>query len=227
MKSRVAFVHTVAFLVDEFRRRAQTQLPEVDTFHILNESLLQDLLNGAPKPLVYRRVVDQIVLASQSRADLIVVTCSSTSPAVDIARQIVSQRVLKIDDPMAEAAVRTQAKGTLRIGVLCTAASTVEPSTSLLQAHGKVLAREVTIEPMLRQDAYEALIKGDRDRHDAIVCDAALALSARADVLVLAQASLAHLQTRIAETVGCPVLASPPLLMSAIERELRAVETTA
>jgi len=215
---RIAFIHTVGFLVDSFRERAAAELPGIDCFHILNESLLQDLLRGAPKPLVYRRVVTQIVLAADAGADLIAVTCSSTSPAVDVARPLVAQPVLKIDDPMMAEAVRTGA----RIGLLCTTTSTVEPSSALLASHAAAQGRTVTITPRIEAEAYNALIQGDRARHDAIVHAAARELAAGVDVLVLAQASLARLRDDIAGAVACPVLASPPLLMRDIAARVRA-----
>jgi Asp/Glu/hydantoin racemase len=214
MTQRVAFVHTVGFLVEDFRARMRTEVPAADCFHILNESLLQDLLRGAPQPLVYRRVVDQIVLAAQAQPDLIVVTCSSTSPAVDIARRLVQQPILKIDDPMMVQAVGSGP----RIGLLCTASSTVEPSSALLRAHAAQQGREITIKTVLRPEAYQALMAGDRARHDAVLQEAAAELSREVDVLVLAQASLAHLRGPLAEKLTCPVLASPPLLMREIAR---------
>lgn len=214
MTQRIAFIHTVGFLVDDFRARARAELPGADCFHILNESLLQDLLRGTPQPLAYRRVVEQIVLAAQAQPDLIVVTCSSTSPAVDIARRIVQQTILKIDDPMMAQAVRSGP----RIGLLCTASSTVEPSSALLRAHAAEQGREISIQTVLRPEAYQALMAGDRVRHDAMLQEAAKELSHEVDVLVLAQASLAHLRDPLTATLSCPVLASPPLLMQEIAR---------
>jgi Asp/Glu/hydantoin racemase len=214
MTKRIAFVHTVGFLVEDFRVRARADIPAADCFHILNESLLQDLLRGAPLPLVYRRVVDQIVLAAEARPDLIVVTCSSTSPAVDIARRIVQVPILKIDDPMMAEAARSG----MRIGLLCTASSTVEPSSALLRAHAAEQGRDVAIRTVLCAEAYQALIAGDRARHDAILREAATGLADEVDVLVLAQASLAHLRDTLAAELACPVLASPPTLMREVVR---------
>lgn len=214
MTKRIAFVHTVGFLIEDFRARMRAEIPTANCFHILNESLLQDLLREEPLPLVYRRVVDQIVLAAEVQPDLIVVTCSSTSPAVDIARRIVPQPILKIDDPMMSEAVRSGP----RIGLLCTASSTVEPSSALLRAHAAEQEREVMIKAVLRPEAYQALMAGDRARHDAILYEAATEISNEVDVLVLAQASLSHLRDRFAAELQCPALASPPLLMREIAR---------
>lgn len=214
MVSRIAFVHTVAFLADEFKQSMKTRLPQVDCFHVLNESLLQDLLRGEDKARVYRRVVEQILLAADAGADLIAVSCSSTSPAVDIARPLTRSRILKIDDPLAAEAVRT---GT-RVGVLCTASSTMEPSTTLLRAHALDQQREISISAEINAQAYSALMEGNRALHDELARESARKLAGGVDVLVLAQASLSHLRLPLAAELACPVLASPPLLMQQLEQ---------
>lgn len=219
MIERIGFIHTVGFLVEEFRGRMRSELPDVDCFHVLNESLLQDLLRGKPKAAVYRRVVEQVLATADAGADLLVMTCSSTSPAVDIARQLSDRPILKIDDPMMAAAV---AKGR-RIGLVCTATSTVGPSTALLNAHAAAQGSDVEIVPMLQADAYTALMKGDRAEHDRLILDAVAKAAAGVDTLVLAQASLAHLRDRIAAVLPIPVLASPQLLMQALTKRCRAV----
>lgn len=216
MTTKIAFVHTVGFLSDTFRQLMRTEMPDVKCFHVLNESLLTDLLRGGPQKLVYRRVVEQILLTADAQPDLIVVTCSSTSPAVDIARRLIQQPVLKIDDPMAAQAVRAGA----RIGLLCTAASTVGPSTALLQSHATEQGLTVSIHPMVNSDAYVALMAGERTRHDQLVRLSAAQLAPEVDVIVLAQASLAHLRDLLQEELSCPVLASPPLLMRELAQRL-------
>lgn len=213
---RVGFVHTVGFLVDRFRALMAEEQPGADCFHILNESLLQDLLRGADAVAVYRRVVEQVLLAADAGAGLVVVTCSSTSPAVDAARLVCPVPVLKIDDPMAARAVSLGQ----RIAVLCTNTSTPGPSTALLHSHAREQGRAVEVTPVVRPGAYEALFAGDRNRHDAIVTEAAHEASRAADVIVLAQASLAHLQPALAQATGRPVLCSPPLLMEELGRRL-------
>lgn len=209
MTARVAFIHTVGFLADEFRKRMRAELPEVDSFHILNESLLQDLLRGVPPPRVHRRVAEQVMLAADAGADLVVMTCSSTSPGVDVARRMSDLPILKIDDPMAAEAVRRGA----RVGLLCTATSTVAPSTALLHSHAAQQGRAVSVHPDINAAAYQALLSGDREMHDRLVLESASRIAREVDVLVLAQASLAHLAEPLSAQLPCPVLASPSLLM--------------
>ena len=212
MVERIGFLHTVGFLVEEFRGRMRAELPDVDSFHVLDESLLQDLLRGKPKAAVYRRVVDRVLAAADAGADLIVMTCSSTSPAVDIARRVLDVPILKIDDPMMAAAVRAGR----RIGLVCTASSTVEPSTALLRSHAEADGRDIAVTPLLQADAYAALITGDRTEHDRLIVEAVTEAAATVDALVLAQASLAHLRDGLASALPIPVLASPSLLMQTL-----------
>jgi len=214
--TRVAFLHTVAGLAEKFRGLANESLSGVDVFHMLDESLLQDLIRQETMAEIARRLVTLIGLSVQGRAELVVFTCSSTSPLIDIARPCFSVPILKVDDPMAERAVQLGR----RIGILCTTPSTVSPSSALVAHHARSLGREVAVEAKLVADAFEALQRGNRDRHDALVEDAALDLAGRSDVIVLAQASMAHLAEPLAARVNVPVLSSPPILMETLRARL-------
>ena len=48
----IAFIHTVALLIDRFRPRFQEELPQQRCFHMLDESVLQDLLRDGPTPAI-------------------------------------------------------------------------------------------------------------------------------------------------------------------------------
>jgi Asp/Glu/hydantoin racemase len=212
---RLAVLHTVAMLVDRFKGLLAGAVPgSVDIVHMLDESLLRDLMREGQTPAITRRVVALATQAADSGADLIVFTCSSTSPAIDVARQVTGVPILKIDDPMAARAVETGA----RIGIVCTTSSTRGPSEALVRAHAAKAGREVDIEALLVPGAFDALQAGRRDEHDRLVSEAALSVASRSDVLVLAQASLAHLAEPLGLQATVPVLASPPLCVEAIRR---------
>jgi Asp/Glu/hydantoin racemase len=213
---RIAFLHTVAALAEKFRALAGPALPDADPFHMLDESLLQDLLRQRPVEGITRRLVTLVGLAVDAGAELVVFTCSSTSPLIDTARRCHQVPILKVDDPMAERAVRLGG----RIGVLCTTNSTVVPSSELLAHHAARLGRTVAVEAVLVDNAFAALQRGDRAGHDALVQAAADDLAARMDVIVLAQASMAHLAESLALRFPLPVLASPPILMEALRERL-------
>lgn len=218
MIRRIAFIHTVAMLVDRFRPRFQAELPDADCFHMLDESVLQDLLRGGPSPAITRRVTGLATLAADAGAELIVFTCSSTSPAIDTARQLVSVPILKIDDPMYAKAAREPG----RVGLICTTSSTVIPSRTLLAEHARAAGVAVEAEGVLCDAAFEALVKGQRDIHDRLVTEAATELAPRVDRIVLAQASLAHLAEPLAARLQRPVFASPELLVQDVVARVRA-----
>jgi Asp/Glu/hydantoin racemase len=213
---RIAFLHTVATLAEKFRALATEALPGADPFHMLDESLLQDLMRERPLPGITRRLVSLVGSAVDAGAELVVFTCSSTSPLIDTARRCYEAPILKVDDPMAERAVQLGD----RIGVLCTTTSTVKPSSDLLRQHATRLGREPEVEAVLVEDAFAAAQQGDRARHDALVEAAALDLARRADVIVLAQASMAHLAQQLGARLPTPVLSSPPILMEALRERL-------
>jgi Asp/Glu/hydantoin racemase len=210
--TRLAVIHTVVALADSFKTLLKARYPALDSFHVVDESLLQDLLRDGPSASVRRRVAMHAVLARDAGATVILFTCSSTSPAVDDARPLVDVPILKIDDPMAERAVSVGR----RIGVVCTTRSTQEPSDALLRGFAARQQKSIEIVSALKADAYEARLAGDQTRHDRIVTEAALSLAADCDVVVLAQASLAHLAPALRTHTATPVLASPELCIESL-----------
>ncbi len=212
---RLAVLHTVGLLVERFKSLLVGAVPpEIDIVHLLDESLLRDLMREGPKPEITRRVVSLAAQAADAGAELIVFTCSSTSPAIDVARQIVRVPILKIDDPMAARAIELGR----RIGVVCTTSSTKGPSEALLRDHAAKSGFDIEVEAVLVPGAFDALQSGKRDVHDALVSKTALEVASRNDVLVLAQASLAHLAEPLDAQAPVPVLSSPPLCVDAVRR---------
>jgi Asp/Glu/hydantoin racemase len=215
-QTRLAVLNTVPFLAERFKTMLADRYPDLDSFQMLDESLLQDLMRQGPSDAITARIVAYAQLAEQTGATAILFTCSSTSPAVDAARRAVSIPIIKIDDAMAEQAVLAGE----RIAIICTTPSTRGPSKALLEEHAQRLGKVVEIEVALREEAYRALMSGDRTRHDAIIGEAAESIAGRCDVIVLAQASLAHLQEPLSQALGVPVLASPELCVSALGSQI-------
>ena len=125
---------------------------------------------------------------------------------MEIASQLVGVPVLRIDEPMASAAV---ASGT-RIGVLATVASTLNPTVDLLRRCAQGLEKAVEIVPVLKADAFAAIRSGDSAGHDAIIGEAVVELAGDVDAIVLAQASMARVVARLEpDDVSVPVFSSP------------------
>lgn len=214
MKKRLALLHTVAFLADMFRKLLQESMPALDSFHLVDEGIIRGLMaQGKMTPQIVRRIGTQACLAQESGADLILFTCSSTSPAVDSVRAIVDIPIMKIDEPMARHAVGLGEK----IGVVATARTTMDPSVHLIESAARDRGRTVRVQGILESSAFEAKMAGDNDTHDRLVGDAVRRLAKESDVVVLAQASMAHLAEPLGKAVPVPVLASPRLCVAALK----------
>ena len=192
----VAFIHTVLALPATFGALADELIAGTDVFHVVDESLLGvTRRSGVLTPVTKRRVLGHVESAAEAGADLVVVTCSSIGPAVDEGRSFVTVPTLRIDEPMADEAVRLGS----RIGVLATLSTTLEPTAELVERRGRAAGKEVQVVPRLCDAAFDALSDGDRDRHDQLVRAGLRTLLDDVDVVVLAQASMARVTDGLAD----------------------------
>lgn len=214
---RVVFIHTAPVLLEKVSNVIRKELPELNIYHVVDESLLQDVMlaNEVTRSVV-RRLCCQVVLAQNAGAKLIVVTCSAVSPAVDVARRFADVPVFKIDEPMVERAVSMASK----IGVLGTTKASLNSVSEFIRAKAQERGKKVDVEPAFCEGAFEALTGGNREFHDESVIKAALALARSVDVLVLAQASMSHLEQRIADVTRREVLTSLKEIVPALKEFL-------
>jgi Asp/Glu/hydantoin racemase len=205
-----AFIHTSHVLIPLFSRLAREILPEFETFHMTDESLIRNTIRaGHLTRTTKRRLLTMIGSAREGGADAVMVTCSSIGEAAALARDVYDFPVFRIDEAMARAAVQS---GT-RIGVAATLRTTLEPTIRLLEETAAADAREIVIVPSLCEGAFEAVIAGDTERHDTILIEALNRLRSDVDVVVLAQASMARVIDRMHQNGGPQMLSSPELAL--------------
>jgi len=209
IKNKLALLHTVAGLASTFQQLCAELMPNVEIYHIVDESLLRNTIReGAPSPATYRRLASYLRGAEEAGADAVLVTCSSMGPCVEAARPMIGIPVVRVDEPMAEKAVQTGA----RIGVAATLATTLKPTTELIERKAAQTGGKHVITPRLCEGAFEAVVSGDTSTHDRIVSQCLRELDAKTDVIVLAQASMARvLDTMKPGEMHVPVLSSPRL----------------
>ena len=209
MARKVGMVHTVAKLVPMFEELAGEVMPGTEIIHLVDEGLLKDIVAGGE--LTSERVSRLASLASfaeASGAEAVMLTCSTVGPGVDTAKESLEVPFLKVDEAMADRAVELGP----RIGVIATLHTTLAPTSNLVRDRASAHDREVQVETVLCQGAFEALAAGDTNTHDRIVIENLKELMRRVDVVVLAQASMA----RVAELMSdeekvVPILSSPRL----------------
>lgn len=213
MAASVTLIHTVASLVEPFRNLAGELLPQVDVFHVVDESLLTvTRRRGEVTVQTRRRLLSHALSADDLGVSAILVTCSSMGPAVEAIQPFVAARLLRVDDAMADNAISLGR----RIAVLGTLSTTMEPTRELIGSHAIEHGVQVSVESVVCEGAFEALASGDTATHDGLVRAALLRLAADNDVIVLAQASMARVLATLGDTaLAIPVLTSP---RSAMER---------
>ncbi len=218
MKKTLALIHTSATLVPVFAQLCKAKLPGVETFNIIDDSLVRAIgARGSLTPDIARRVAGYIESAETGGADYILVTCSSIGPAVEAAAPAIGVPVLRVDQPLADQAVSTGR----RIGVIATLPTTLHPTADLVQRRAAVLGRPIELTSRLCEGAFEALMSGDAAKHDTLVAAALRELSKEVDVILLAQASMARVVDTLApEDRVVPILASPPIAIDYIAKVL-------
>jgi len=208
MQKTLGLIHTSATLVPVFQQLTSKALPGIKIFNIVDDSLIADVIRkGELTAQTARRVVDYVGSAENAGADYIMVTCSSIGAAVETSAALTKVPVLRVDQPMADLAVKTGKK----VGVIATLPTTLGPTSDLVKRRAAVAGKDIQLTSRLCEGAFDALMGGDPAKHDQMVADALKELSAQVDVIVLAQASMA----RVVDTLPpadkrVPILASPP-----------------
>ena len=218
MGKMLVLIHTLPLVLSVFDRLGAELLPEVTRMHLLDEPLLERVKQrGHLAAEDSERLRQHAALAEEIGAGAVLVTCSTISPSVADMRSMVSIPVLTIDEAMIEQAVSAGPN----IGVVATAATTLEPTRQMLLTRAQEAGKDIRVKLVLVEEALPALVQGDAATHDRLVKESVLAIMPQVEVVVLAQASMARVLDTIAEggrTV--PVLSSPHLALGRVKTVL-------
>ena len=218
-RKTLGLIHTSATLVPVFAELCARELPDVDTFNIVDDSLIKDVIRrNELTESTADRVGTYVRSAELAGADQILVTCSSIGRAIEASQALVSVPVLRVDQPMADRAVQQAS----RVGVVATLETTLEPTADLVRRRAAALGEDVDLTVRLCEGAFEALMSGDAPTHDAMVAQALKELARDVDVVLLAQASMGRVAAQLDESEKTvPILASPPTAIDFLKTILR------
>ncbi|CAL9620628.1 aspartate/glutamate racemase family protein [Streptomyces sp. enrichment culture] len=197
----LALLHTSPVHVPVFDALRDETRPGLRLRHLVDEDLLARARAHGPEAVAadVRALVERAV-ADGARA--VLCTCSTIGGVAEAAAAPAGVPVLRVDRPMAAAAV---AAGR-RVVVLAALASTLKPTADLIDEEARRAGRVVTVRTRLVDGAWAHFEVGDTERYVRLVAAAADAVT-DADAIVLAQASMAPAQALT--TTGVPVLSSP------------------
>jgi hypothetical protein len=196
----IGFLHTADVHVVTFRGLLDELGPEHRGVHVVDAGLLADARRDGITAEVTARLADHVRELSAAGAEVVVCTCSTLGAEAER----LSAVVLRADRPMAEAAV---AAGP-RIAVVVAVASTLEPTLDLLRSTADRAGTAVTLIEAPVLTAWELFLAGDLDGYARMIAAHVRGIATDADVVVLAQASMAPAAALLAD-LGIPVLTSP------------------
>lgn len=199
---RIAFLHTGAVVIAPVAELAGRHLPGATTINYLDDKIVADLGDDERAASVPERVADLVRAARSAGADIVMLTCSSISHLAAPTSERVGIPVLRIDEAMADEAVAIGP----RIAVLATLATTLTPTTALIRERAAIAGAFPEIASEVIDGAFAAVSTGDRAGHDRLVGAAIERAADSADVVVLAQASMASAAAAV--SVDVPVLTS-------------------
>ncbi|MDF9335479.1 aspartate/glutamate racemase family protein [Escherichia coli] len=180
-------------------------MPEAEVMHLVEESMIKQVMKaGGVTPDIAARIADYIRIAEKADCDIFITACSSIGTAVEQCQFMTSVQLARIDCAMVDEAIN---KGE-HIAVLATVATTLKPTLDFVRRKVQESGKQRIITPVLMEEAFHALLNGDMGTHDRIVSEGLQKAFGQADVIMLAQASMARVLQNMPEP-PVPVLTSP------------------
>ncbi|MET9730974.1 aspartate/glutamate racemase family protein [Streptomyces sp. NPDC006458] len=206
----LALLHTSPVHVPVFDALRDETHPGLELHHMVAEDLLTRARAEGPDA-VAQDVRTLVEVAAGEGAKAVLCTCSTIGAVAESVAASLRVPVLRVDRPMAAAAV---AEGP-RIVVLAALESTLGPTAALIGEEARRAGRPARVRTVLVEGAWARFEAGDSEAYVRLVADAADAVT-DADAIVLAQASMAPAQHLATTSVS--VLSSPrPGLTAAAE----------
>ena len=207
----VALLHTGEAHVEAFAGLFEEILPEAMLSHLVREDLpLRAQLAGGVTPEIAAETAASLRELADQGARLLLCTCSTLGPAVEAAAAEIEVPVLRVDRPLAEAAVAAGG----RLLVVAALETTLAPTRALLEDAAAKAGRTVVLETLSLPEAWAAFEAGERAGYVRQIAEAVRARvrdeTGGFDAVVLVQASMAGAADELAD-LGVPVLASPRL----------------
>ncbi len=213
----ITIIHATRAAVAPVEETFERLWPAAEIFSVLDEFLSREMDRlGGMTPEVFERIERLARFGKEGGADAILFSCSAFGEAIEAVQSVYEMPVLKPNEAMLEEAL--EAGGKIRL------AATFEPSLPSIRKELDALAAKrgqaVEVESCFVPGAFDALLAGEGEKHDALIADA-LAKLGPCDSILLAQFSMARALPAVAARVGSCVLTSPDSAVRKLQRLLR------
>lgn len=185
---RIACLHTAKSNIDIFEQAAsRLALHDVQLQHSVHSELLEEAEKQGEITQAISNQTLRIMTELLETADAVLVTCSTLGTIADAAQSNFKKPVMRTDRALAEQALESG----MSVTVLCTAPTTLQPTTDLFRQ----VFTGASVTPAIRliEDAWGIFRSGDTHTYNRMIVDAAeTAYRQGTQLLVLAQTSMAN-----------------------------------
>jgi hypothetical protein len=219
----LGLLHTAEVHRARFDRLLAELAPDnVGWIHSVKEPLLQQALDTFPVQRIAMGIEAALAALLSQGASQVLCTCSSVGGMAEQVGRQMGLPTLRLDRPMAEAAVGAGRS----ILVAACLPSTLGPTTQLLNEVAYAQNRRIEIETLLMENAWPLFQAGDEGGFSRQIAGIIREARPYPDAIVLAQASMAP-SAELLRQWPVPVFSSPRLGVAAALRRLTSPEGNA
>lgn len=201
----LAMVHTVPANIEAFDALVAELAPGTPVRHAMHDTLLKEALDaGELTEDIRQRTAAAVTAEAEKGAAVVLCTCSTVGPGADDAAANSATKIMRVDRPMAEDAIRRGG----RICVAATVETTLGPTLDLLREAAEKADVKADLRPVVFEEARAKLMAGDTESYVRIIADGLHRAAGESDVIVLAQASMAPALAEC-QDINVPILTSP------------------
>lgn len=220
MKAALVYTSTTPELIELVNHEVRKNIGgEAEILSLQNPGILAAVREaGYVTPKAAADLIAMYMEAVGQGADAILNICSSVGEVADCmqaAAAYIGVPIVRIDEEMCREAVRLGS----RIAVLATLPTTLEPTKNTVLRVAREMGRHVEMVDGLIDGAFGL----DQEQFRKLLLDKAAQVKDSADVILLAQGSMAYVEEDISREMGIPTLSSPRFgaieLKKALERK--------
>ncbi len=217
MKIGVVYTSTTPELIEDVNRELKEVLGEsIEIYNQEDPSILAEVREaGYVTQAPAARLIRMFMNAAEQGCDAVLNVCSSVGEVADSvqsAAKYIGMPIVRIDEDMCRDAVRKGKK----IAVMATLPTTLNPTCNTVKRLGRECNKEIEIYECLVENAFGLDKKQFLERMSA----SAKTVADKADVILLAQGSMAYCAGHLTDQYNIPVLSSPSYGVRALKNAL-------
>lgn len=215
-RPRIALIHATRVAIDPIEAAAHALWPYAEMVTLLDEGLSADRQRTDELTLaLWDRIIGLAKYAESTGSDGILFTCSAFGQAIEDAAEDCPIPVMKPNEAMFDAAF---SHGN-RIAMIYTFPPAATGMEEEFRAAAVARRSEAVLTSYFANGALEAKRAGDDETHDRRIADAAARI-VDADVILLAQFSMAGAAETVRKQTRIPVLTSPEAAVLEMRRRV-------